>query len=279
MRNRSFTVNAAEKDIPLIAFLAQRLALSRKKAKQLLDQRLVFVNRKRVWMARHLLRPQDEVEISSGTEETAAAPPTAVILRRDPDFVVVNKPAGMLSNGPDSLETRLRAELGTSSLEAVHRLDRDTSGCILYATHPAARNKLVDLFKRREVSKTYRAIVAGRVERRAMEIRSPLDGQPALTRLTVLKSTPLASHVQLQIETGRTHQIRRHLASIGHPVLGDRMYFTNEHSNALLRSVPRQMLHAAAIAFPHPSTGGRVFVQAPIPSDYHSIQHRLGLGG
>ncbi len=277
MRNQVLTVNASEKDVPLVVFLAGHLHFSKKKAKQLLDQRVVFVNRRRVWMARHALRPGDEVEVAA-VEHLPPAAAHAVILCRDADFVVANKPAGVLANGPDSLESQLRAELGKPTLEAVHRLDRDTSGCILYATHPAARDKLVDIFRRHEVSKTYFALVAGRIARPVMEIRAPVDGQPALTRLTVLKSTPAASHLQLQIETGRTHQIRRHLASIGHAILGDRVYFTKEHRSAILRSVPRQMLHAAAIAFPHPATGERLRVQAPIPSDYHSVQHRLGLG-
>jgi 23S rRNA pseudouridine1911/1915/1917 synthase len=278
MRNQVLTVNASEQDVPLVAFLAQRLRASKKKAKQLLDQRVVFVNRRRIWMARHALSAGDEVEVAM-VERAPAPTAHAAILRRDADFVIANKPAGMLANGPDSLESRLRTELGLPELEAVHRLDRDTSGCILYATNAAARDKLVDVFRRHEVSKTYFAIVAGRIPRPVMEIRTPVDGQPALTRLTVLKSTPTASQLQLQIETGRTHQIRRHLASIGHGILGDRVYFTKEHRSALLRSIPRQMLHAAAIAFPHPDTGKRVHVQAPIPSDYHSVQHRLGLGG
>ena len=145
-------VGNGENGVFLQDFLAGRLDLSRNKAKQIIDGRTVFVNAKRVWMARHCLRSNDKVEFPDQTAEsvnTPAAAAKASILFEDDDYLVVDKPAGMLSNGQNSFEEKLRKQLNLPALRAVHRLDKDTSGCFLLAKSQAAFEKIVPLFQQR----------------------------------------------------------------------------------------------------------------------------------
>ncbi len=270
-------VSPAEAGMPLDLFLARRLKTSRKQAKRLLDERLVFVNRRRVWMARHPLEPKDEVEIPATAGAASSREVPIPILYRDAEYVIANKPPGLPSNGPNSVEEVLRRVLGQPSLEAVHRLDRDTSGCLWLSLNPAARETATLLFKEKQVTKTYHAIVEGRVRAAGATITTPIDGQPATTHVKVLGSTPRASHVKVLIETGRTHQIRKHLASIQHPVLGDKSYLTRQIADDRLRRAPRQMLHASGLAFRHPGTGQTVRIKAPLPGDFKHMLGALGL--
>lgn len=277
MLTKALLVARSEAGMPLVAFLARRLKTSRKQAKRLLDERQVFVNRRRVWMARHALQPGDEVELSQPHEPARSGGAAISILYRDGDYVVVNKPAGVETCGAGSLEERLQHEFAEPGLQAVHRLDRDTSGCLWLARNAEARAAAVRLFKGRGVGKIYEALVAGRVRSGETTVQAPLEGRTAITHLRVLASTPKASHVKVRIETGRTHQIRRHLALLRHPVLGDRAYFTGLIRDEQIRRVPRQMLHASGLTFTHPATGQRVRVKAPLPGDFRRLLDALGL--
>ena len=276
MPQQSFIVNAGEKDEELVDFLAQHLRTSKKGARRLLDARVVFVNAKRVWMARHLLRVGDQVEVNTPTFSSDAAP-AIQILFEDSTCIVANKPAGILANGPDSLEDLLRSQTKCSTVEAVHRLDRDTSGCLLCARHPDAKASIVELFESHRVTKTYHAIVSGQVPVDLREITAPIDGKTAITRLTILSTNRLATHLKLSIETGRTHQIRKHMVSIRHPVLGDKVYSTNIQPHPELRRVPRQMLHATSLTFRHAVTAELIRAKAPFPSDYGGCLKMLKL--
>jgi RluA family pseudouridine synthase len=271
----NLTVGRDEDAMPLVDFLAGHLALSRTRARARLDARWVFVNDRRTWMARHRLRAGDRVEVRPGP--APAAEGEVRVLHRDEQVLVCDKPPGLLSVGTDSLEERLRRQLGRPPLVAVHRLDRDTSGCLLLAADAGVKAALVDAFRRREVEKTYRAIVSGRLAREQTRIARSLEGRSALTEVRVLGAVPRASYLAVRLATGRTHQIRKHLAGIRHPVLGDRQYFTAPLRDAQLREVPRQMLHAFAIAFAHPVTGERLRVKAPLPADFQATLRRLNL--
>lgn len=269
------TVTRPDDRAPLLDFLARRLRLSRKAAKRLLDARSVFVNDRRVWMARHELRTGDLVEVHARAEP---APRTRLpVLFEDEHVIVISKPAGILSNGPGSAEALMRAQTGIAGLEAVHRLDRDTSGCLILARTPETRRALVELFAAHRVRKTYHAIVTGRVPREEQEIRAPVDGQAALTRVRRLSCGEEASHVSLSVETGRTHQVRKHMAAIRHPVLGDRMYATGAVASPALRAVARQMLHATEVSFPHPVAGTPVVARSPLPPDFRACLRALKL--
>jgi 23S rRNA pseudouridine1911/1915/1917 synthase len=258
-------------------FLAAHLGVSKGKAKELLDLRIVFVNGRRVWMAKHELRARDKIEVQLATTPTAVAQRMPKILFQDADMLVVDKPAGLLANGPGSVEELLRTKLALPELEVVHRLDRDTSGCLLLAKNLAMRDKLVALFGQREVTKVYHAIAAGRVPDDIHEIRTPVEGEPALSRLERLDANPQASHLKVNIETGRTHQIRRHLLQIHHPVLGDKQYGGRFQPAGHQAEIPRQMLHSAVLVFPHPATGAQVRCVATLPADFRGCLRSLRL--
>lgn len=278
MRTRTWRVDAGQTDRTLQDFLADALGLSRNRAKAMIDARQVFINGRRVWMARHTLKRGDTVEAPG---EAPGAPqretPALHVLFRDDDCVVIDKPAGMLANGPDSAETILRSQLEMPDLRAAHRLDRDTSGCLLCARHAKAFDALVEVFRAGRVLKLYHALAVGRVDPSIRTIDRPIDNQPAVTHLKVLDTSDLASHLRLKIDTGRTHQIRLHLLQLGHPLLGERAYGQRHVLPPELRHVERQMLHAAAIQFESPLTRAAIRAEARLPADFNSWLRRLRL--
>lgn len=279
LQKKPFVVIPAEHGQDLIAFLAAKLSLSRRRAKDLLDRRNVFVNDRRVWMARHTLKTGDSVAAfldAAAPAEAAPAPAPLRILFEDGRYLVADKPPGLLSNGTDSLESRLRGQTGRPALRAVHRLDRDTSGCILFAETDDLFSSMVEQFRAGRIGKIYHALVAGTIAVDTV-IEKPLDNLKAVTRLHVLDSNRLASHVQVKIETGRTHQIRKHLAMIRHPVLGDREYGTSGPQNEAYQGIARHMLHAARLEFPDPETGTPIRTESPLPGDIRSVMKRLEL--
>ena len=261
---------------PLAAFLAERLRISNKKAKALLDERRVFVNGRRIWMARHGLKPGDRVEIQEETEKPPELSRTALLFE-SPDYLIANKPPGMLSNGPASMEHKLRMLPGNAALRAVHRLDRDTSGCLLFARNDSAEAKIKPLFREHRIRKIYHAIACGQVRGFNLEITQPIENRSALTRIRVLRSNKSASHLRVEIPTGRTHQIRKHLVAIGHPLAGDRHYATRRTLCPLELTVRRQMLHAMELSFPHPATGRMIQGWAPLPEDFKKCLRLFGL--
>jgi len=261
-------VRPSEDGMILLDFLAGELDLSKRKAKNLLDSKRVFVNRAPVWMARHKLRAGDTVETTGGTAPRSAA--AVRILFQDANYLVADKPSGLLSNGGNSLEAQLRQTRNEPGLLAVHRLDRDTTGCLLFARSREAFDAAVAEFKAHRVRKTYHALVAGRFNVSRFRINRPIDGQRAETVVQTLDSNQEASHVSASIETGRTHQIRRHLALMGHPVLGDLQYGARMPASDKMMKIPRQMLHAAGIELTDPATCRRITAGAPLPPDFRN---------
>ncbi len=275
--NATLTVCKAEAGQTLQQFLARRLKLSLRRAKELLDNRQVWVNRQCVWMARHALRAGDAVEA-----QTAVAAGHAVrvlrVLAETPRYLFVDKPVGMLSIGPGGVEERLRAQLGRPELRCVHRLDRDTSGCLLVACDHAAFDAAVAVFKTRRVVKIYDVLAAGRMTRAATTIDTPLDGAPAKTHVRRIAANDDVTFARARIETGRTHQIRLHLASIRHPVIGDRLHGLKSSRDPRLMRVPRQMLHASELQLDDPMGAGRLRAHSPLPADFRRGLQLFGLG-
>jgi len=274
-------VTPVEDGRTLEVVIGERLRLSRRAARRLLDARCVFVNDRRVWMARHRVDAGDRIEVHAAALPQApvdVAPGRSPlrVLFEDARAIVVDKPAGLLSNGEDSAEEAMRMRRKDPAIRAAHRLDRDTTGCLLLARSDAVFDEAVEWFRAGRVRKIYEAIATGRVGRDLRGITRPIDGQTAVTRVTVLDANDEASHLRLAIETGRTHQIRRHLEGEGHPIAGDKTYGTSRRAGDRLRSIPRQMLHAAEIAFPAPGSGV-VSVRAPLPADFRDALQRLRL--
>ena len=264
---------------PLLDHLADCLSLSRRAAKNLLDDRLVFVNGRRIWMARHLLQTRDAVEFlpDAGAEKSEAPAPVRILLD-DPLFLVADKPPRLLTTGEKSLELRLRDQLGLPALRAVHRLDKDTSGCVLFAKDEDARRALVAQFEEGRVRKLYHALAAGNLPEPQLDVRLHVDHLPAVSHVRQVSAQtrpPRCAHLTVAIETGRTHQIRIHLHHVGHPILGDRQYFSARSAD--FPEVPRQMLHASELRFAHPQTGKPVAAAAPLPRDFRDWMRTLRL--
>ena len=274
-----------EEGLSLQDFLANRLRVTKRAAKAMLDARVVWVNRRLVWIARHALRPGDTVAfvVRRGTgarqDKTAERRPHIRILWQDDHYLAADKPAGVLTQGRDSAEELLRAQEGNPAIAAVHRLDRETSGVLLFAKTAEALEAAIALFKTHRVLKQYAAIVAGDVERQASTLTETLDGERAVTHLKRLRATADASFLAIRIETGRTHQIRRHLAGIRHPVVGDRQYGVKKSDDPRVLSVTRQMLHAQELELPHPLIPGQhIRAHAPLPADFRAALKLFGLG-
>ncbi len=267
------TVRGQEDGWGLQKFLAARLALSGRKAKSLLDDRCVLVNRRRMWMARHVVRRGDQILI---IEQTELSSKLRVLWMEDP-FLVLDKPPGVVSNGPGSLETRLQSEDKFSDWRAVHRLDRDTSGCILFAASLRDKDAIVKQFRSNSIRKIYHAIVTGKTSSARASLKAPLDEKKAVTRFEVLDSNRLATHIRIELRTGRTHQIRKHMAATGHQVVGDKTYSTGSPIGAEFQDVPRQMLHAQKFGFIHPETKKEIRVAAPLPPDFRRTLKSLRL--
>ena len=269
MSMRTYKVSAGRAGRSLVDFLAAMLGTSKKRAKGLLDARVVFVNGQRIWMARHPVARGDVVEVME--PEPGGERKEIRILHEDAEYLVVDKPPGLLSTGEGSIETLLQRTRGNPLLRSGHRLDRETSGCLIMARSPAAFDALVEVFRAHNVRKHYQAIVAGRLKTDGEIIRTSSGNRIWLTRIRTLDCNKQASHLAVTIETGKTHQIRRHLSHVEHPVLGDKRYGTRNSLDELRMQIPRQMLHAHVVEFTHPATRQPVRVTAPLPHDFRAV--------
>ena len=241
----------------------------------------------------YLLRAGDKIEVTEPPLEKIEAQPEPIpleILFEDDDLLVVNKPAGLvvhpgaahrqhtLVNALLSHCTTLSGIGGKERPGIVHRLDKETSGCLVVAKEDEAHRKLSRQFAERTVEKIYLALVAGKLRKETGMIegkigRHPIHrqrmsvtssrGRPAKTEYRVVRSGEQASLVECRLHSGRTHQIRVHLHHLGHPVLGDKVYTTR-----LAKNFPRQMLHAWKLGFRHPVSGEWKSFEAPLPDDF-----------
>lgn len=221
--------------------------------------------------------------------DTAAEAIALDVLFEDDDLIVINKPAGMVvhpaaGNWSGTLVNALLHHCpalsgigGEQRPGIVHRLDKETSGCIVAAKNDAAHQTLARQFAGREVTKIYLALVAGRLARKSGIIETPIGRHPvqrkkmtvlpagrgrlAKTSYRVLNELVDGTLVECTLHTGRTHQIRVHLKHLGHPLLGDEVYGKRGRFS-------RQMLHAWRLGFAHPRTGERMNFESPIPPDF-----------
>ena len=229
------------------------------------------------------------------------APPTYAVLHEDATLLVVDKAAGVLSfPAPGSRERCLLDDLRRDGhkVAPVHRLDRDTSGCLLFCLDPARRTALEDAFRRHEVEKDYLALVHGVPARRRATIDVPIldsgataridrRGRRAVSHYVVEEAFPskgpgqaAAALVRITLESGRHNQARVHMAHIGHPLVGDDKYGRRTRPGSGGRATAplaarRCLLHAARLALAHPANGQRSEFRAPMPADFEDLLERL----
>jgi 23S rRNA pseudouridine955/2504/2580 synthase len=221
------------------------------------------------------------------------------ILLEDDHLIAIDKPAGVAVHGGSGvafgvIEQLRRARPQARFLELVHRLDKETSGVLLVAKKRSALTALQGQFRAREAGKTYAALVVGRWPRNSKVIDVPLhkyltsdgerrvratdDGQRSITLVKVLRELEGYTLLDVTIKTGRTHQIRVHLAHEGHPIVGDEKY-GDFALNKLMARAPRRFermfLHARRLAFDHPALGQRVELEAPLPPECEALLAKL----
>jgi 23S rRNA pseudouridine1911/1915/1917 synthase len=303
-----------EKSLPgkrLDAWLRLKVpSLSRGAIQRLIDEGLIRVNGKAV-KPTHTPRAGELVEVELPDPKPAQALPEEIplnILYEDKSLLVLDKPPGIVVHPASGHETKTlvnallhhcRGQLsgigGVARPGIVHRLDKDTSGCLVVAKNDNTHLALSAQFASRKVEKIYHAIVCGEMTREQGEIRAAIArhsshrkcmtvdeefGRPAHTSYQVLEPLQDATLVEAVLHTGRTHQIRVHFKFLGHPLLGDLTY--GQRQNQRLHELtgylaPRQMLHAFRLAFIHPRTAKRVHFQAPRPEDFNDALSALKL--
>jgi 23S rRNA pseudouridine1911/1915/1917 synthase len=182
--------------------------------------------------------------------------------------VVVEKPAGLLTAPtPESDRNNLADLLARRThpprrVFVVHRLDLETSGLLVFAKSPSANRVLAERFRHHDVEREYLAVVDGAFPEDVRTIDAKVAGRAALSRVAVVRAVGPNTLLRVRLETGRTHQVRVHLASVGHPVCGDRRYGRRGASEP-----PRMALHATRLGFAHPETGAVLAFDSPWPAD------------
>jgi len=301
-----FIVNENQNGQRLDVFVAQNYsALSRSQVKHVIEEGDVLVNSKAPKVS-HLLKAGDIIELKQKPVREAVALPQDILLNiiyEDAAIIVINKPAGMVVHpAPGNYENTLVNALlfhchdlsgigGVARPGIVHRLDKDTSGLIVAAKNDDAHRNLSSQFEKHDVHKIYRALIWGDIKGNSGEIVLPVGrhttdrkkmstkskrGKDALTLWKVRERYGMATLLDVEIKTGRTHQIRVHLSDRGYPVIGDAVYgsainrmrnITNPALKLQLKALNRQALHAAQLSFLHPVSGERLVFTAEMPQD------------
>jgi 23S rRNA pseudouridine1911/1915/1917 synthase len=268
-------------------FLADRLG-SRSRAQNMIDEERVKVDGQ-VRRKRHTVSPGERIEVDDSSppaDDVEGGDAPFLIAYEDDELLVVDKPAGVVvhparGNRTGTLAQALqgRGAGGDEPWRAgiVHRLDRDTSGLLVVAKNDVVHRALKELLSSRELRREYLTLVDGRPEARTGMIDAPIgrdrrdrllmsidtdEPREARTHFSIERALPSATLLRVVLDTGRTHQIRVHMAAIGHPVCGDRQYGGPMHYG-----LTRQFLHAVRLAFPHPVSGETIDVTSPLPGD------------
>jgi 23S rRNA pseudouridine1911/1915/1917 synthase len=299
LKRLSLRVSAADEGERLDRFIAARGGISRGLARRALDTGGVFLDGHRCKVASRLVREGQAVVVNLEEAGRRAAAPEALdrarLLYADEHLVAVDKPAFVPSQPTLTSDRGALPELVSTLLGApvtlVHRLDRETSGVTVLARTPAAAAALSEAFRVGSPEKTYLALAARAPTPLEGRIDAPLgpdpsrpgrravlaSGEAAATRYATLRTGPAGvALVECRPETGRTHQIRAHLAHLGAPLLGDPRY--GGPRRVLETSVPRVMLHARRLELAHPISGAPLALEAPVPDDFLSVLRDLAPG-
>jgi 23S rRNA pseudouridine1911/1915/1917 synthase len=317
------TVEAADAGSRLDAALARAVPVfSRNRIKDLILGGAVAINGQAVTEPKYKLKPGEEVTLTAPEPVEAEPTPENIpldILYEDDDLIVINKPVGMVVHpAPGNLTGTLVNALlyhcgnslkgigGVKRPGIVHRLDKDTSGVMVAAKTEQAHNHLAAQFadhgRTGPLHRAYIAFCWGRTQQAAGTVEAPLgrdqnnrlkqavrkDGREAITHYQVEQRFGDEgwdiTRIRCELETGRTHQIRVHMAHIGHPLVADPLYAPGfatksnrlpEAAKVVVETLGRQALHAAELGFEHPTTGEEMFFEAPLPSDLQSLQDAI----
>lgn len=310
-RRESFTIESTPRNGRLDHFLQERYpAVSRASLQRLIADGRITINGKAVKCA-HSPRAGELVEVSWPEPKVAAAQPEELpleILYEDAELVVLNKAAGVVVHPAAGHQehTLVNALLhhcagqlsgigGVARPGIVHRLDKETSGCLVVAKNDAAHLALSGQFQQREVEKTYHALLCGRLPADHGEIQAPIArhprerkrmavvaegaGRASWTSYRVLERLRGATYVEARLHTGRTHQVRVHFQHLGCPLAGDLTYGNRQNARltaATGYAAPRLMLHAWRLSFTHPATGLKLHFEAPLPPVFPEALKCLG---
>ncbi len=306
MKEYHLLVTSDDANQRLDLFLSSKLKKTRSSIIKLIKQKKVKVNGE-VKKAGYLIKEGDHIQIQlpEVSEERLIPEPIPLkIVYKDDYLVVVDKPAGLvmypaaghysgtLMNGLLYEVGRLATVGGPLRPGVVHRLDKDTSGLVVVALKDEAYYHLVEQFKQRTIERSYLAIVFGRLKEESGVIELPIGrsethrkktsnrtrrGKYAKTSWQVIQELRGATLIEARLSTGRTHQIRVHFASIGHPVIGDQVYGRKQTlviDNRKIK-IPRQMLHARTLGFKHPATGEWMRFESSPPDDMQRVLRLL----
>ncbi|MBF0493240.1 MAG: RluA family pseudouridine synthase [Deltaproteobacteria bacterium] len=294
-----------KKDTKLDLFLKDALGISRKQAKSKIDAGLLKVNGKKVIIASWELEAGDKVDLLQDEKETLnhdeAKNYYLKVVHEDEDLLVVEKDAGLLSEAhPRSLKPalpqivyeylkRTHPELSHPFVLPIHRLDQHTSGLMVYGKSKRA-NALLTEFKTHNIHRRYQALVEGRVSKSQGRIDAPLLKTPqakgakmqvstgplaqkAITDYRVIHRYPKHTLLEVDLKTGRTHQIRAHLSYLGFPVVGDPLYGKNKNPS----STKAIGLHASELGFRHPASGKKLLFRSKLPKHFRKwVDQKIG---
>lgn len=301
MEIKTLTPTASQTEERIDRFLAQALSLSRNTAQSWIEQGLVTVQGRTVTKN---TRVKEGVSVTVtvpdpvGYEVKAEQIPLDIVYE-DEDLLVVNKPKGMVvhpaAGNPDgTLVNALLAHCG-SSLSGingimrpgiVHRIDKDTSGLLMVAKNDLAHQGLARQIKDHSFTRVYETVICGHLKHPKGTIDAPIGRHPvhrkkmavtdknaksAVTHYTVIEEYPRYSHVRIKLETGRTHQIRVHMAYLGHPVAGDTVYGGDKQA-----AFNGQCLHARTVGFVHPRTGEYMEFTGELPAYFQDFLRKIG---
>jgi 23S rRNA pseudouridine1911/1915/1917 synthase len=299
----TFRVAENERGERLDAFLAAHVeGWSRARLRRLIDDEEVIVNGNPA-KASYKLRAADEIEVELAPPPSANFTPENIpldVVHEDDEVIVVNKPAGLVVHPAAGIYSgtlanalvyhfqQLSTNAGPIRPGIVHRLDKDTSGLLVIAKTESAHENLAEQFRSRKVFKSYVALVYGVVKLQAGRIEQPIARDPRnRTRMAVISGGRGAvslfkvrrhyqsfTLVDVELKTGRTHQIRVHLSWLKHPVVGDELYsggrdnsVQDPHLRAQIRKLNRQFLHSEQLGFRHPKSGEPMRFVAPLPAE------------
>jgi 23S rRNA pseudouridine1911/1915/1917 synthase len=292
------TVTEDEAGRTVQEILTGPLGVSRRMIQRLTRSQGIHLNRRAPFLGRKVRAGDVVAARLAGDEESGveAVEMELSIVHEDDDVLVIDKPPFLLVHptSPEQTKTlahgvahHFRATGQRLKVRPVHRIDRDTSGLVLFAKSSAAHARLDRQLQAGEIERDYLALVQGVVAEDAGTVDAPIarhprkpnlrmvrpGGEHAVTRWRVVHRYADATLLELVLETGRTHQIRVHMAHLGHPVLGDRAY-----GGRAVAGLKRQALHASRLAFAHPAGGGRLDFTSPLPEDLARVREALGGG-